>query len=402
MASIRVHRDAANKPVSYTVVWRVGGRRDAPWDRQRFNARQRNEAKVFKALVEANGHRRPAVAEQRDHRLPVRDGLTVSQLVAGYIDDRVRHVRSDRTIADYRRDQAAHIDPAFGPVLAEEVTPDDVQAWVDQLERSPKTVGNLHSLLAAAYKWGLRKRLVTSNPTAGTDLPSATRVTRGLRPGEWALLYQAALDLSPEVAALLLFLVGTGWRWSEATALQVHEVESDLVAVTGVWRRNAAGQQVLVHDAKSQAALRRVRLGPRIAEVVAEQCHGKLPGDFVFTTSTGKPWRYNNFHTRYWARPAQQAQGRRKADPGGVLARAKALGLHVHPTIHWLRHTQAMLLIESGTPLPAIQRRLGHESVTTTVDTYGRMVDDVSPEVLLALDEQLLGARRRLRVVGGT
>ncbi len=391
MATIRVHRDALDKPVSYTVVWRIGGKRDAPWDRERFNAKQRNEAKVFKALVEANGHRRPKVKEQRAHNLPVRGGLTVAELVAAYIDDRVKHVRSDRTIADYRRDLEGHVSPVLGNLLADDLTPDQVQSWADGLERSAKTIGNLHSLLAAAYKWGLRKRLVTSNPTQGTDLPSAQRTARGLRSGEWSLLYQAALEVSPDVAALLLFLVGTGWRWSEATALQVHEVEGDMVAVTGVWRRNAAGQQVLVHDAKSLAGLRRIRLGPRIAEMVAEQVKGKRPGDFVFTTSTGRAWRYNNFHTRYWSRPAQEAQGKRKADPGGVLARAEALGLHVKPTIHWLRHTQAMLLIESGTPLPSIQRRLGHESVTTTVDTYGRMVDDVPIDVLDALDSQLLG-----------
>ncbi|MGZ4663572.1 MAG: tyrosine-type recombinase/integrase [Frankiaceae bacterium] len=394
MATIRIHRDALDKPVSYTVVWRVGGGRDAPWDRERFNAKQRNEAKTFKALVEANGHRRPLVKEQREHGLPVRGGLTVTELVTAYIDDRVKHVRSDRTIADYRRDLAAHIDPVLGKLLADDLTPDDVQAWADGIGRSAKTIGNLHSLLAAAYKWGLRKRLVSSNPSQGTDLPTAHRVARGLRTGEWALLYQAALDVSPSVAALLLFLVGTGWRWSEATALQVHEVEGDMVAVTGVWRRNAAGEQVLVKgDAKSQAGLRRIRLSPRIAEMVAEQCKGKRPGDFVFTTSTGRAWRYNNFHTRYWSRPASPAHGRAKADPGGVLARAEALGLHVRPTIHWLRHTQAMLLIESGTPLPSIQRRLGHESVTTTVDTYGRMIDDVPPEALTALDDQLLGPR---------
>jgi integrase len=31
-------------------------------------------------------------------------------------------------------------------------------------------------------------------------------------------------------------------------------------------------------------------------------------------------------------------------------------------------------LIAGGAPLPHIQARLGHESITTTIDTYGHLV----------------------------
>jgi integrase len=384
MASLITYRGQDGKPVSYTVRWREGGTRYGPWQSKKFNARQRQEAKTYKALVEAHGNTTPPDDTQRDRGLPVprATGLTVNDLLTAYIDHRATKVKSDRTIADYRRDQRLHLGPAFGDELADELDQDAVQEWVDSLDRAPKTISNLHSLLAGAYKWGASRRMITHNPTLATELPKVRKVTRGLRKGEWQILYQAACDVAPDVADLLLFLVGTGWRWSEATALQVHEVEGDRVTVTGVWRRNAAGQQVLVKDdAKSDAGLRTVRLSPRVAAMVDRRVTGKHPGDFVFTTSAGNPWRYSNFRYRFWA----------KAETG-VLARAKAMGLHASPTIHWLRHTQVAMLIEGGASLPSIQRRIGHESITTTVGTYGRMVDDVSPEVLAGLDEQLFGA----------
>jgi integrase len=46
------------------------------------------------------------------------------------------------------------------------------------------------------------------------------------------------------------------------------------------------------------------------------------------------------------------------------------------PTIHDLRHCHASWLIHAGRPLPYIQARLGHEKITTTVDTYGHLLPD--------------------------
>jgi len=59
------------------------------------------------------------------------------------------------------------------------------------------------------------------------------------------------------------------------------------------------------------------------------------------------------------------------------VERARALGLEKDTRIHDLRHTHASWLIAAGRPLPSIQRRLGHESITTTVDTYGHLMMEV-------------------------
>jgi integrase len=43
------------------------------------------------------------------------------------------------------------------------------------------------------------------------------------------------------------------------------------------------------------------------------------------------------------------------------------------PRIHDLRHSYASWLIHGGVPLPVIQQTLGHESITTTIGTYGHL-----------------------------
>ena len=51
-------------------------------------------------------------------------------------------------------------------------------------------------------------------------------------------------------------------------------------------------------------------------------------------------------------------------------------------TPHWFRHTHATALLLAGTPLHVVSRRLGHQSVQTTVDIYGHVTDDAELEAL--------------------
>lgn len=51
-------------------------------------------------------------------------------------------------------------------------------------------------------------------------------------------------------------------------------------------------------------------------------------------------------------------------------------------TPHWFRHTHATALLLAGTPLHVVSRRLGHQSVQTTINTYGHVTEDAELEAL--------------------
>ncbi len=53
---------------------------------------------------------------------------------------------------------------------------------------------------------------------------------------------------------------------------------------------------------------------------------------------------------------------------------------------HDLRHSCASLLVAEGAPMLYVKERLGHSSVTTTINLYGHMFPSVEASLADALD----------------
>jgi len=61
--------------------------------------------------------------------------------------------------------------------------------------------------------------------------------------------------------------------------------------------------------------------------------------------------------------------------------------------LHDLRHSCAALLIELGAHPKAIQERLGHSSITVTMDVYGHLFPAINEALTDRLDEIFQAAR---------
>ena len=53
---------------------------------------------------------------------------------------------------------------------------------------------------------------------------------------------------------------------------------------------------------------------------------------------------------------------------------SKRLGVDLK--FHALRHTHATMLLNAGVNIKVIQERLGHSSITTTLDTYSHVTKE--------------------------
>lgn len=340
-------------------------------------------AQKFKTLVEVLGPEK-ARAEMMPSGA---GGLTVDDLAAQFFAWKEPNV-TPRTIADYRRDYANWIKPTLGHRQAEAVDERDVQQLVDTMTArnlDPKSVADRHMILHSIYKFGSARsrRLVEHNPCLETQMPRRKKKPpKGVTVGEYQALYSAASRVAPDAADLIMFIASTGWRWSEAAALAVrgveeqHEAEGLVMYATlnQVMRLDGQNRRVIATDsAKSFASFRRTKIPTRTAVMIRRRMVGKGLDDLVFTNSAGRKWYQQNFLSRTWTAIVEES------------------GLERRPTPHALRHTHIGRLDSVGATLPQMKGRAGHESINTTVNTYGGMVDDISLRQLDALVDGLHG-----------
>ena len=133
------------------------------------------------------------------------------------------------------------------------------------------------------------------------------------------------------------------------------------------------GEDYVVREApvKTKHSRRTVDLSPALVETLLAHPAGDDPAaDYVFRSPlTGGP-----------------------LDPDNVdRAFARHLALAELPAVrvHDLRHTHASLLVAAGVHPKAIQARMGHASITTTLNTYGHLMPSAFEGVGERLDAML-------------
>ncbi len=94
-------------------------------------------------------------------------------------------------------------------------------------------------------------------------------------------------------------------------------------------------------------------LAPDQVRLFRRACRGKQPQDLIFTAPGGGAWYSGCFFAHRW-RP--------------VLDTANAVGLTGRSRVHDLCRTHASWLIARTVPLPGVQGRLGHESITASAE----------------------------------
>ena len=218
MASVRPYT-AADGTVTWRVRYRDGSRQTSA------SFATKRDAEECASLIAILGATRAFAELDGRHR----GGPTLDEIAERFFDWKTPDV-TERTLADYRRDYANWIKPTLGHRQADAIDERDVQALVDHMAKrlDPKTVKDKAMVLSSIYRYASARsrRLVEHNPCGETELPKRKRKpVKGATITEWLALYAAARRTNADAADLLLFIISTGWRWSEASVLTVGSVE---------------------------------------------------------------------------------------------------------------------------------------------------------------------------------
>ncbi|MDV9194357.1 tyrosine-type recombinase/integrase [Streptomyces sp. Wh19] len=400
MASI-VERPKKDGTTTYQVKWR----QDGEWQSEKFG--DPDGAKQFKDLVEAHGGQWPhgwVRGEGFVEETAIPGDMPFETWAARYID-RLTGIE-ERTREDYRRDLRIHLSllrhtSAVGrehPATIGNLTQDDISDWVRAEEKGepdpekpdawlrrpadPKSIANRHGLLFCIVQAAIdaTPQIRTTNCCKKTRLPRVDdHVEEEMTFLERDEYQRIAAEITdPDARALADWLVGTGMRWGEATALQVRDLnltsDRPTASIQRAWKKaekGSSGGAFYLGPPKTKKARRLIALSPVQVDMARRLVASRRPEDFVFRAKMGGEWRHANFYNRKW-QPAVKA--------------AVAKGLPKAPRIHDLRHTHVAWLIGANVPLPAIQLRVGHESIQTTVDRYGHLVRGLDDDITAAVE----------------
>ncbi len=197
-----VTRTRSDGGVTHQVKWRLGGRRDAPWQSESFTSDVR--AAAFKLDVEEADHQWPTGWVKGHGYAPVDEApapvvTTFGDVAESYWRVQERRVKRGH-VKPYtlQRDKRA-VELHMANLATRDfttLTTDDLNDWVDaQLDdgAAAKSIRNRHGLLAPIMDHGAYQlHLRPDNPCRFTDLPAVSaknrRQVRFFLHAEWGLM----------------------------------------------------------------------------------------------------------------------------------------------------------------------------------------------------------------------
>ena len=359
MASIRVNKRKSGD--TYTLMWREDG------EQRGVTFADKAEAERWRMLLDANGQ--SMAAANQVYEKTALEGPTVAEAIQQHIDQLVDV--TPYTVKRYREALRLHFNGPLGSLKVTGVTHSDVVDWVKWMQargKSPKTINNKHGLLSAAMLTQVRAGTIPRNPCAGVRLPKKRRVGDD---GDDITMddYRSIRDrMDPHFQPFVDFLVGTGCRFSEATALKGPDFLLDnqppLVLITKAHKLGGDENPArYIGDPKSAKSRRRVSLAPSTVAAIAPLVQQAVAdGGPVFRMKKGGVMDAQSFFNRAWKKPREEA--------------GLGPGSHKNVTVHSLRHLHAAIMLHAGMSMYELSARLGHNSIQMTVDLYSHLVPD--------------------------
>lgn len=274
------------------------------------------------------------------------------------------HFRDSTAEATKRRVETM-LKPAFEGLALRDLTRARVQAAVaDWSTRyAPSTVqvaySHLTSILKAAHLDGL-----VDGPPVGIRLPRKPRTQ--VVPLAEAKVAALRASMPESLRSLVVVAAASGLRPSELAGLSWSRIDGQVLRVDRQLVRVESGRPVF-GPPKSAAGDRRVPVGESATKALLEQ--RKQFGEGV----DGLVWR-----------PVRGGVLTRQMMADMWVARRAVVGSKPGEGWHQLRHYHASLLIAAGMSPVAVAARLGHASVTETMETYAHLwpTDDERMEAI--------------------
>ncbi len=267
------------------------------------------------------------------------------------------------TKRNYKQKAEKHILSTLGDKKLSNITPVMCQKLINSTKGlSPKTVKNLHSILHSSLEGAVKAKEISYNPASGLELPKVSKpVLHPLMDENISRLLDAAEGSG--YYDLIVVALFTGMRISELIGLKWEDVsfKDRLITVSHQLQRSedtGEYQIVSTKNDKSRVVPISQSLVAVIKSIRSKQAENQLRAGelwegegYVFADELGHHYKQSTVqhHFKKIARSAGFDDTR----------------------FHDLRHSCAILALQTGADIKTVSTMLGHYSTAFTMDVYG-------------------------------
>lgn len=323
------------------------------------------------------------------------DSITLNDLYPRWRDNYAKQHYSARSFNDNCTHLQKRILPIFGDMKLKDIKKVDVVFFVGDLQKSkrrldglegelaPSTIHNIYKAFSSIMRVAVEWDLIDESPCKNIKLPKLKyEEGTAYNEAQVRLLFERlnARENAEKRLLVELALVSAA-RQGELVAIEEKHlntenntllIEQALVNLTGEGiavketkgkrKRVVTIPQNIMDDLVTLAAVKKYQL-----DTAGEEREWK-DHTFLFSNELGKPYRPDTI-SQWWDRFM-------KRNPD--LPRIR---------FHDLRHTSATLLIHAGEHPKVIQARLGHSNITTTMNTYGHLLQETDQRASTHFDK---------------
>jgi len=287
------------------------------------------------------------------------------------------------TYNSYVQHVECHIVPHIGTVKLQKLSGSQVNALYAKLADtgrkdgksglSAMTIHHVHACLHKACKDAVRWGHLPKNPLDAADPPRKkgenAREMRTWTKEQLKAFLAAVAD--ERLSALWHTIAMTGMRRGEAIGLRWSDVDLENARLAVRRALIPINREVVVSEPKTAKGRRVIALDPGTVEVLKAQAARQLDEQndwdeawvetgLVFTVENGAALDPESV-SRYWRQAVEQS----------LLPQIR---------LHDLRHTHATLALQAGIHPKVVSERLGHATISITLDTYSHAIPAMQEE----------------------
>lgn len=357
-------------------------RPDGRWEGRFYLPNGERSSVYGKTQKEASAKLKSAMAKVSKGLSLKADWQPLAAYLTVWLEEVARPKLAYSTLKSYESYLNRHIIPELGHIKLGELTPQDVQKFLNKRARSgltPRTVqylrAILRSALAEAEAWGYIER----NSASLAKAPKMERreVSVLTATDARALIASTVDDRIGNLFALALY---TGLRQGELLGLRWPDIDLDQGTIQIRKALQKQGREMKFIEPKTARSRRKIFLPAAAVSILTHQkvnvdVMRRHAGsawqdwDLVFPSQVGTPLDGSNV-THHLQRKLTEAG----------LPRVR---------FHDLRHTCATLLLEQGVQDRVIMEQLGHSQITLTLNTYSHVRPTMLSAAAAALDHAL-------------